>query len=122
MDGIRALCTTLFIASENSYSGFWMRGICVCALKLDLSISILGSLLSDSTETYSEARKPENRLQLAVDGPIEALLAALDIQVDRSARADILRTSFSSLTALFSYETLPTLYNKFLHEIMDLAS
>lgn len=42
---IRALCAALFIVSENSYNGFWLRVICVCALWLAIPMSLAGQCL-----------------------------------------------------------------------------
>ena len=123
---IRALCAALFIASENSYSGFWMRGICVCALKLDLGISIFGSSLSDSTKVYTEVMKSKNLLHWAVDRQFDVSWAQANSQreldFEESARAEGLSQYISRIAAVFGLQTLPSLYDKVLHEIMDLVS
>lgn len=42
---IRSLCAALFLISENSYNGFWLRVICVCALWLAIPMSQAGQCL-----------------------------------------------------------------------------
>lgn len=42
---IRSLCAALFLISENSYNGFWLRAICVCALWLGIPMSQAGQCL-----------------------------------------------------------------------------
>ena len=42
---IRSLCAAIFIVSENSYNGLWLRVICVCALWLAMPISLAGQCL-----------------------------------------------------------------------------
>ena len=125
MEEIRSLCSALFIVGENSYSGFWMRAICVCALKLNFSLSIFGSSFSDSTKAYSESMRSENLIHWAIErqsslpwnlnnrqGPI----------TEEKATEEALKKCFSSLSILFSQQSLPNLYHKFLREINDLAT
>ena len=124
MREIRELCAALFIVSESSYSGFWMRAICVCALRLDLSVSVFGSSLSDSTGAYTQVMRSENLLHWAVERQFDNTWTATnDHQIpvyEERIRAGVLKDCFSSLLTLFSQELLPGLYQISLHEIMEL--
>ncbi|KAA6413333.1 MAG: hypothetical protein FRX48_03079 [Lasallia pustulata] len=52
LSNIRSLCTALFIVSENSYNGFWLRVICVCALWLAMPISLAGQCLETVDQNH----------------------------------------------------------------------
>lgn len=49
---IQSLCAALFIVSENSYNGFWLRVICVCALWLAILMSQAGQCLETVDQRY----------------------------------------------------------------------
>ena len=124
IEEIRRLCAALFIRAEDSYSGFWMRAICLCALRLGLSISVFGSSLSDSTGAYTEVMRSENLLRWAVERQFDDQWTVKNDHFipafEESVRADVLKESFLRLSTTFSANSLPGLYKKFMREITDL--
>jgi hypothetical protein len=49
-------CKAIFILSRCSYSGFWLRVISICAIKLRTSFSALGLFLANSSEYPASLR------------------------------------------------------------------
>lgn len=123
---IRSLCTTLFIRSEGSYNGFWMRAICVCALRLGLSISVIGSSLSDSTGAYAEVMTSKNLLHWAVERHFADRWTTnsdrFTLALEESMRAELLKECFSQLLTTLSTTSLPELYKIYMHEMTDLTA
>lgn len=122
---VRELYAALFIISEDSYSGFWMRAVCVCALTMDLSFSLFGSSLSQSTVVHTGAVGSESLLTLAVersfdDDPSIKTNQRFPVSKEDS-RAEILGTSFLQMSSLLSERTLSYIYRNILQGIRDMA-
>lgn len=66
MQAIQSFCADIFTASENSYNGFWMRALCVCALWLDVSFSEMALRLLDQ-------EKSSGALQPRISRPLHTL-------------------------------------------------
>lgn len=122
---VRELYAALFIISEDSYSGFWMRTICVCALTMDLSFSLLGSSLSQSTVVHMGAVTSEDLLSLVMERSFDHNPSINNNQKfpvsKEDSRADILKTSFLQMSSLLSERTLPHIYRNILQGISDMA-
>ena len=125
VEEMRSLCSALFMVGENSYSGFWMRAICVCALKLNISISIFGSSLSNSTRVYNEVMRSEKLMHWAIERQFDIpwkLSSDGNSTFEENTKVEGLKRSFCSLSTLFTQQPLPELYNRYLHELTDLAA
>lgn len=88
---IRSLCAALFLISENSYNGFWLRVICVCALWLGIPMSQAGQCLEmvDQGQLFLGFGLPWERVLRDFQGLriLDTRCKAKDKQLSRAPRA-----------------------------------
>ena len=118
IEHIRELMGAFFLVSERSFSGFWMRAIGICALRLDVSICLLCSSLNHSLQASTAGSNGENLLRLAMDRSLERQKDCQMPEFEENIRIESFRACLSSLSALLGEKSLPRLYQSIIRDIM----
>ena len=114
------LSTALFPLSESSYSPFWIRAICMCAFRLHLSISVMGSFLYFAYTQHSRGQLERNFWLEAVFRQFGDTWSTMD-EREQGACVNLFKQMTISWMGESSGGSLAILYGEIMKEIAQLA-